>query len=73
MAKAKPPQVPKGRISKRREAIGNGLISLGNLAMASLFFGQAFGGIDFDPATAIAGVLATFLLYGAAYQLLRER
>ena len=66
-------QKDKRRISKRRSAIATGLISLGNLSMAALFFGQAFGGVAFDPPRAIAGSIVMFVLYAAAYQLLQER
>ncbi len=60
------------KISKRKEILGSGLVSLGNLFTAGLFFGQAFGGLSFDILRATIGLSSTFIFYLAAYKLMEE-
>lgn len=59
--------------TKRREVISEGLISLGNLSFAALFFGHAFGGIKFDFTRAAVGLMSLIISYYVVYLTLKEK
>lgn len=58
---------------RRRDHIGKSLLSLGNLAISALVFGEAFGGFDFDVQTAVIGVLTFVALYIVGLSLMERR
>lgn len=58
---------------RRRDHIGKSLLSLGNLAISALVFGEAFGGFDFDSQTALIGVFTFVALYIVGLSLMERR
>ena len=58
-------------LSKRRQEVGSGLISLGNLSFAALVFGQAFGGFGFEWRLALIGVVFVSVFYFIAATVLQ--
>jgi len=49
-----------------KDKYSQGLIDLGNLSVASLIFGQAFGGFKFDPKMLLLGMFLVVLFYSFA-------
>ncbi len=60
------------RISEKRKHIATGLIELGNLSLAALFFGQAYGGMSFKLNYALVGILGFSISYLLATMILKE-
>jgi len=67
----------KTKLQKQREwelnkEISNGLIQLGNISLAGLMFGQAFGGFKFQLIFALTGIFIFALLYSSGIILMKR-
>jgi len=61
-----------GYVCEKEKHLATGLIELGNLSIAALIFGQAYGGIPFNFSFALLGISIFVLLYYSATIILKE-
>lgn len=60
-------------IPENKLEVANNLMQLGNISIASLVLGQAFGGFTFNYKYALGGLLLWLFLYSSAILFMRKR